>query len=97
MLHFFANVIPFSNLLFNASFPARNIACGISVIKSTRNQPECIFLNKRVFENFILADEPFAKALRNFETCVLVNKNLCGRLVSWLELLIRFDERFKIT
>ena len=29
------------------------------------------------FDNFILADEPFAKALQSFENCVLVNNNLC--------------------
>ena len=34
------------------------------------------------FENFILADEPFAEALRIFETCVLVNNDLCQKLVS---------------
>ena len=28
------------------------------------------------FDNFILADEPFVKALQSLETCVLVNKNL---------------------
>ena len=48
-------------------------------------------------ENFILADEPFAKALQIFENFVLVNNNLCGKLVSSLELPIRFDERFKVT
>ena len=45
------------------------------------------------FENFILADEPFAKALRIFETCALVNNNLCGKLVSSLEFPIKFDKR----
>ena len=29
------------------------------------------------FDNFILADEPLAKALQSFENCVLVNNNLC--------------------
>ena len=45
----------------------------------------------------MLADEPFEKALRIFETCILVNNNLCGKLVLSLELLIKFHERFKIT
>ena len=40
---------------------------------------------------------PFAKALRNFETCVLVNNNLCGKLFSSLESPTIFDERFKVT
>ena len=43
---------------------------------------------------FILAD---AKALRIFETCLSVNNNLCGILVSLLEFSIKFDERFKFT
>ena len=33
-----------------------------------------------VFDNFVLVDEPFENALRSFETCVLVNNNLCGKL-----------------
>ena len=45
----------------------------------------------------ILADEPFAKALRIFKTCVSFNNNLCGKLVSSLEFPIKFDERFKVT
>ena len=44
----------------------------------------------------ILADEPFAKALRNFETCVLVNNSLCGKLFSSLESPTTFDEIFKV-
>ena len=32
-----------------------------------------------------------------FESCVLVNNNLCGKLVSSLELPIKCDERFKVT
>ena len=30
-------------------------------------------------------------------TCVLLNNNLCGKLVSSLERPIKFDERFKFT
>ena len=44
----------------------------------------------------MLADEPFAKALRIFETCVSVNNNLCQKLVLSLESPIKFDESFKI-
>ena len=62
-----------------------------------KNPPDCPILNNRVFNNFILADELFAKALRNLKTCVLVNYNLCGKLVSLLELPITFDNRFKVT
>ena len=43
----------------------------------------------------MLADELFGKALRNFETCALVNNNLCRKLFSSLD--ERFDERFKVT
>ena len=45
----------------------------------------------------MLAEELFAKALRSFETCVLVNNNLCGKLFSSLELSTTFDEIFKVT
>ena len=45
----------------------------------------------------MLADEPFVKILRIFETSVSVNNNLYGKLVSSLEFLIKFDERFKVT
>ena len=59
--------------------------------------PDCIILDNCTLENFILADEPFAKALRIFETCVLFSNNLCGKLVSSLELPIKFDEWFEVT
>ena len=49
------------------------------------------------FENFILADEPFAKTLRILEICVSVNNNLGGKLVLSLESRILFDERIKVT
>ena len=32
-----------------------------------KNPPDCLILCNSVFDNFILADEPFAKALRSFE------------------------------
>ena len=63
---------------------------------SRRTPPNCTILDNWIFENFILADEPFAKALRIFETYVLVSNNLCGKLVSSLEFPIKFDERFKV-
>ena len=40
-----------------------------------KNPPDCPVLGNWVFDNFILADEPFEKAFRSFETCVLVNIN----------------------
>ena len=45
-----------------------------------------------VFENFILANEPFAKFLQIFETCVSVNESLYRKSVSSL----KFAESFKV-
>ena len=39
----------------------------------------------------MLPVEPFAKALQIFETCVLINDSLCGKLVSPSPII--FDER----
>ena len=36
-----------------------------------RNPPDYVILCNLVFDNFILAEEPCAKALRSFETCVI--------------------------
>ena len=44
-----------------------------------RNPPKRIILESWVFENFILADEPFAKALKTFEACLLFNNDLCEK------------------
>ena len=46
-----------------------------------RNSPDYYILCNKVFDNFILAEKPFAKALRSLEACVLVNNNLCVKLV----------------
>ena len=62
-----------------------------------RAPPNCIILDNKVFEKFLLADEPFAKALEIFKTCLSVNSSLCGKLVSSLEFIIKFDQRFKVT
>ena len=45
----------------------------------------------------MLAEESFAKALRNFDTFVVSNNNLCGKIFSSLESLATFDERFEVT
>ena len=50
-----------------------------------------------IFDNFIIAYEPFVKALQSFENCVLVNNSLCEKLFSSLEFPIKFYERFKVT
>ena len=62
-----------------------------------RNYPDCTILDKWTFENIILADEPFAKSLHIFETCVSVNNNLCRKQVSSLEFPVKSGERFKVT
>ena len=43
----------------------------------------------------MLPVEPFAKALQIFETCVLINDSLCGKLVSPSPII--FDERFNVS
>ena len=63
----------------------------------SRNPPNCPILCIWVFDNFILAEELFAKALWSFEIYVLVNNNLCGKLFSSLESPATFDESFKVT
>ena len=45
----------------------------------------------------MLADEPFAKALRIFETFILVNNNLWGKLASSLVSTTTFDTKFLVT
>ena len=62
-----------------------------------KNPPNCAILDSWVFDNFILADEFFGKALRSLETCLSVNNNLCEKLVWSLESIINFNEKFKVT
>ena len=62
-----------------------------------RNPPDCIILDNWVFDNLISVDKWFAKALRRFATCLLVNSNLWGKLVSSSELPIIFDDNLKTT
>ena len=45
----------------------------------------------------MLDDEPFAKALQSFETCVLVNNDLCEKLFKSLESPTTFDDISKVT
>ena len=47
--------------------------------------PHFTILESSVFENFILADEPFTKALESLEIGALVNYDSCGKSVSSLE------------
>ena len=50
-----------------------------------KNPPDWPILCNWVFESFILADEPFSKALGSVETGVLVNNILWAKLFSSLE------------
>ena len=59
--------------------------------------PDCPISRNLVFDNFILAKELFAKALRSFETCVFLNNNLCLKLFSSLESPKTFHGIFKVT
>ena len=44
----------------------------------------------------MLAEELFRKALQIFETCIFVNKNLCGKLFPSLKSPATFDEIYFI-
>ena len=48
-----------------------------------KNPPDSPILSDRVFDNFIIPEELFTKALQSFKICVLVN--LCGKLFLSLE------------
>ena len=61
-----------------------------------RNPPNYTILDNWVSENVISADKPFAKALQIFGTCVLVNSNLCGKLVLSLERPINLMKDLKL-
>ena len=60
-----------------------------------RNPPDYIILGNWVFDNLISVDKYFAKALRRFATCLLVNNNLRGKLVSLSPII--FDDNLKTT
>ena len=40
-----------------------------------KNPPDCIIFDNWVFDSLISIDELFAKALRIFESCLLINNN----------------------
>ena len=77
-------------------FPIKGNPVFSNCPKSLPKNPYCSILCNWVFDNFILAYEPFAKALRSFETSVLVNKNLCRKLFSSLESPTIFYGIFKV-
>ena len=53
-----------------------------------RKPPDCIILDNWVFDNLILTDKYFAKALRRFATSLLVYDNLWGKLASLSPIII---------
>ena len=61
------------------------------------NPQNCIFFDSCIFQSFLLADEPFAKVLQSFETCLLVDYIVWERLVSSLDSPTAFHERFRFT
>ena len=62
-----------------------------------KNLPDCIIFDNCVFENLILADELFEKALRILETCLSVNNNSCEKLLSSLESPFMFGDNLNTT
>ena len=60
-----------------------------------RNPPDGTILVSQVFDNFILADQLFTKALLKLETCLAVNNGSFGKLVLSLEPRTIFDDRFR--
>ena len=61
-----------------------------------KNPPDYHILYNWVFDNFILAEKVFAKALWSFQTCVLVNNSLCRKLFSSSESPTTFDKSYKL-
>ena len=79
---FLANIGAFC---FAASTPAQSAAflkAEPKLENSSKNPFDCTILDSRAFDNFILADELFAKALWSLETCPPVTNNLCGQYQS---------------
>ena len=63
----------------------------------SKNRPDCPISCNRVFDNFILADEPFAKASWSLKTCILVNDSVWEKLFSSLESPTTYDKSSKNT
>ena len=60
-----------------------------------KNPLDCIIFDNWVFDNLISSDKWFGNALRRFETCLLVNNNFWGKLVSLSP--TKLDDNLKIT
>ena len=68
-----------------------------NISRRSKNPLNCTILDSWVFENLILLDETFTKALRMLKYFVLVKIIYVENYVSSLESPITFDERFKVT
>ena len=66
-------------------------------ISSKVDLSDSTILDSWGFKIFILADEPFTKAIQNLKACLLANNNYCKKLASLLESPTTFDERFRVT
>ena len=96
LLYWFSHLTLF--LLNSVFYQYYLITAPAGFIKSRKlNFPNCIILDNWDAEDFILAHEPFAKASRIFEACMLVKNNLWGKWVSSLDSPTAFDESFKGT
>ena len=58
---------------------------------STKNQLVVLF--QTIFDNYILADELFAKTLNRIQTCVSVKMNLSRKSLLWVPEI--FDDNFE--
>ena len=57
----------------------------------------CFILDNSVFDSLISVDKFFSKYLQRSATCLLVNNDLWGKLVSSSELPIIFNDNLKTT
>ena len=62
-----------------------------------KNPPDCIIQDVWVFDNLISADDLWAKTLRRFATCLLVNENSCGKFILSSESPVIFVDNLKTT
>ena len=67
-----------------------------SVLNSYLNINLILIFYAKFFDKFLLAEELFARALRSIGTFVLVNNNLCRKLIWSLESPTTFNEFSKL-
>ena len=95
-------IVMVKTLLVNgfSTFPIKGnpvFSNGPKILPIVLSLPNCPILCNWVNDNFILAVEPFAKALQSFRPCVLLNTSLCIKLFSSLKLPTTFEEIFVVT